>query len=467
MSADSSAAGDRRLPRRSWQGLWRGPFLALALLLIVVLIAGGASRADALGQAVVRGAACLALLAVALAYDRPADRRIGAVGWFLGAAVLLVAIQLVPLPMSFWTALPGRTPFVQALPGEAVWRPLAIVPGAAINTLLSLSVPVAIWLLARRIDNDGYDRLAGLILALVGTSTFLGIVQFSGSGTDNPFVNEALDISGSFANRNHFALFLAIGCLIAPCWAFRLDDRLSWRVPVGGGLMLLFLLMILASGSRAGILLGGLGSIFGAIIAWTARGRRRKALKRSHVVLGAIAAVGIVAGLVTVSVQADRARSVTRAMSLQVDEDMRVRAAPLVVDMTRSYFPTGAGFGGFDPLFRMRETFDLLKSTYFNRAHNDLLEVILEGGAAALILLLAAIGWWAVATRQAWRQSMSHRVAEARLGSATLLLVFLSSVVDYPVRTPMMAAIVVLAALWLQRGTASGQSALPRQGRHL
>jgi hypothetical protein len=26
-------------------------------------------------------------------------------------------------------------------------------------------------------------------------------------------------VSGTFANRNHFALFMAIGCVLAPAWA--------------------------------------------------------------------------------------------------------------------------------------------------------------------------------------------------------------------------------------------------------
>jgi hypothetical protein len=35
------------------------------------------------------------------------------------------------------------------------------------------------------------------------------------------------------------------------------------------------------------------------------------------------------------------------------------------------------------------------------------------------------------------------------LGSVMLLLVFGASIIDYPARTPMMMAVIVIAAIWL------------------
>src|SRR4051794_23738028 len=83
-------------------------FVLLCLLLCVLWLAVGASRADAPGQAVVQGAAWLLLIFAILFGDRPSFRDTKPVLFLLAAAVLLVLLQLVPLPPEFWQALPGR-----------------------------------------------------------------------------------------------------------------------------------------------------------------------------------------------------------------------------------------------------------------------------------------------------------------------------------------------------------------------
>src|SRR3546814_14561816 len=48
--------------------------------------------------------------------------------------------------------------------------------------------------------------------------------------------------------------------------------------------------------------------------------------------------------------------------------------------------------------------------TYFNHAHNDFLEIVLDGGLPALLLMLVAIGWYGMASMRAWRGSGRHSV---------------------------------------------------------
>ena len=115
-------------------------------------------------------------------------------------------------------------------------------------------------------------------------------------------------------------------------------------------------------------------------------------------------------------------------------------------------FQRGTGFGTFDPVYRMGEPDALLQTVYFNHAHNDWLEVILDGGIASIIMLAAALGWAALASVKAWRQSDTG-AALALTGAVTLLLVLLASIPDYPARTPMIMAIVVIAGVWLHSGS--------------
>jgi hypothetical protein len=180
------------------------------------------------------------------------------------------------------------------------------------------------------------------------------------------------------------------------------------------------------------------------------------------------AIVGAVAILVLISVAADRAQSINRAFAVDVAQDMRARGLPTVLAMIREYLPAGSGLGGFDPIFRINEPFALLKPTFFNHAHNDYLEVVLDAGVPGLLLLLMALGWWAIASLRVWRSPSGTRQMLPRLGSAMLLLVLIASAFDYPARTPLMMALIVVAATWLDSRTdeRSG-SALPKTGQHL
>lgn len=128
---------------------------------------------------------------------------------------------------------------------------------------------------------------------------------------------------------------------------------------------------------------------------------------------------------------------------------MRSRGLPTVLSMIRTYFPAGTGMGSFDPMFRLHEPFILLKPSYFNHAHNDWLEIALDAGVPGMLVLLVAMGWWVWASVAAWRAEPSSGRERARLGSSLLLLVMVASAFDYPARTPMIMAMVAVAAAWL------------------
>src|SRR3546814_1928629 len=120
------------------------------------------------------------------------------------------------------------------------------------------------------------------------------------------------------------------------------------------------------------------------------------------------AIIGVVVLFVLVSIAADSAESIRRAFEINAGQDMRARGLSTVLSMIAAYFPAGAGFGGFDPIFRLHEPFRLLKPTYFNHAHNDFLEVVLDGGLPAALLLLVAIGWYAIASMRDRKRPRLH-----------------------------------------------------------
>lgn len=434
-------------PRR-----WSAASTLLLLLLSALWIAGGASRPDVMGQIVSRAAAWLMLVSAILCGLRPGMSKAGPVAWLLLAAILLVLLQLVPLPPAVWTLLPGREPFLESALGPAPWRPWSIVPWGTINAASSLIVPLVTLYLASALGDEERERLPSILLGMIFLSTLLGLWQFCGFSFSHPLVNDTDgSVSSIFANRNHFALFLAIGCLIAPVWAFSGLQGRYWRAPVAFALVTLFALTILATGSRSGILTGLLAIGMGLAFTWS---DIRKAFRRAPrwvfpVLVAAI--LGILALLVLVSIAADRAESINRAFELDPGEDMRRRGLPTVLAMIGAYFPVGTGFGSFDPVFRIYEPFELLKRTYFNHAHNDFLEILLDGGLPALLLLLVALGWYIWASIRAWRAGPAYD-GLGRLGSGMILLILVASVFDYPARTPIFMAIIVIAAIWLGQG---------------
>lgn len=440
---------------RSTSGL--KPSISFALvcgMLVVLWVAGGASRSDALGQIVVRAGAWVSLILLSLLGERPLLDRARPVLILLLATIALPLLQLIPLPPLIWQTLPGRERFADVAPlvGRPLpWRPLAIVPGTAINAMSSLVVPLAMLLITAGLNDRERSRLPGLMLILVIASMLLGLAQFSGMGFNNPLINETVGrVSGNFANPNHFALFMAIGCILVPAWA--LDDarRINWRIPVALGLLLLLTLTTLASGSRAGMLLGSVGLCLGLYLQQSAIRRLTRGYPRWALPLLIVTVLGLIVTFAFISFSVDRAQSLNRLLEVESGQDMRVRGFPVVIAMIKEYFPIGAGMGGFDPLFRLHEPFSLLKILYFNHAHNDFIEIVLDAGFAGLVLLLAACGWWALRGIRVWVTERDlPESSEGRLGWAILLLMLGASVVDYPARTPLMMAIIVFAAMLL------------------
>lgn len=441
------------------------PLVSLAIFLALLLVAGGASRADVTGQVVVRAGAWCAIVAMMLFGPRPSWRDASPVQWFLVATAVLILLHLVPLPPALWQALPGHRPLMEAdaLAGQGqLWRPLSIVPSATWNALWSLAVPAAVMMLWTGMQEEERACLPGLLTIVIALSALAGLMQLSGSGFDNPFINEtAWDVRGTLANRNHFAVLLALGCLIVPVWGLADRRRRGWREAAVVGLLLIFVLLILATGSRAGLLVGLIALAFLPLLA----GRWFRHAPR-WLLPAAIAALVVV---VVVALVAGRAMSVDRAFAIDPAQDMRTRSFSSVMSMIASYLPFGSGIGAFEPAFRMIEPFAMLKPTFFNHAHNDFLELALTAGLPGLLLLFVAVVWLIAAAVRVWRASPSSRtVVRARLGSAMLLVVLVASLFDYPARSPLMMAILMLAALWLGSGQRATRTVgLPDAGLHL
>lgn len=422
----------------------------LAAFLVILWFVGGSSRADVSGQAIVRLCAWGIVIGAIFALPRLEWRTVKEPLVLFVTVTFLVVFQLVPLPPSIWTALPGRAIFAEAalLAGaDQPWRPLSISPSGTSNALSSLIVPATVLLLAANLSKEHHWRIAILILSLVVGGAIVGVLQFSGSRFENPFINSGFHpVSGNFANRNHFALFLAIGCALALSWAFR-RGAVRWRAMAALGLVALFVLMILASGSRSGVIVGVLGLALAGMAVRLRLIELLRALPRNMSALLAASGICVLAGLIWLSVSLGRATSVQRGATLDSAEDLRWEIWPVVLDITQRYFPMGTGFGTFAPIFRVSEPDSLLQNRYINLAHNDWMQIVLEGGILGGIVSGIALFWFIRRSLQAWSSGSSLMLA--KVGSIVIALILAASVTDYPSRTPMVMAVLTIAAVWL------------------
>jgi O-antigen ligase len=168
------------------------------------------------------------------------------------------------------------------------------------------------------------------------------------------------------------------------------------------------------------------------------------------------AAIGI-AGLlfavtVWLSVSSGRAASIDRAMAGDLGGDARTELWAVVSDMVWRYAPMGTGFGTFDPAFRMSEPDAMLRPQYFNQAHNDFLQTVLEGGILGAVLLAAAVVWIVSRGIKIWAHAKKADAASTglgKLGLVAMVLIMAASMTDYPARTPMVMALIALAGIWL------------------
>lgn len=444
-------------------------FLSLSAtpaLLVACFLLGGSSRADQPAQMVIRVIAIL-FIAAALLYAKPATlREVRAPLLFLTGLLVIMLAQLVPLPPVIWRSLAGQAVAVRGieLVGlQDAWRPLSLIPFLTVNSALATLPGFALLLLLGHAPPGQYRRLVSFFAILALLSGVLGLVQIS-SGQFYMYgsANRGGAV-GFFANRNHQAAMLA--CLI-PTMAVLAVHGAS-RVPIGlrltiaTALTLFVMPLIFITGSRTGLLLllvacvGAFLLIRYAKISLRDTYRRLPASQRTTARAIVIAAVVALIIMVIMLIVSGRAVAINRVFEQDVEADSRLRLFTTMTNMVREYFPFGAGFGTFATIFKIDEPTWFLKPSYFNHAHNDVLEVMIEGGVLSVGLLLVFALWWSITTIRLWRAGMSRDVmlSLGRLGSVQTLILVLASVVDYPLRTPLGQVLFLLAVAMMARAS--------------
>jgi O-antigen ligase len=425
---------------------------ALVLFFIAAIVLGGAS-ADASLHTLVLQSLCLGFLAFALvrfrwhgamAGDRPAL-------WLVLFFLAVVLVQIVPLPESLWSALPGRTTMVAAL-GQlglrSSWLPLSVDPQGTITSIQSILVIGAVVLLGGRSPEPPARQASVAICALAILSILLGAAQIR-AGTDSAlylhsYTNWGLAV-GFFANANHLANLLLISLplaavLVATARDKRLDLQLRAVILAGYSLCVAGGIYLTSSNAGLALWLPVTGASFLLLF---------PALRPS--LAGWLGSALLVVSLVALAAWQTGLMPIVFRDNLADAPGSRLTMAHTTWAAIKAFWPVGSGLGTFDQVYPLFEDQAAVTAVYANHAHNDYLELVLELGAAGILFVIGCLAWWGVRTVAAWRAS-GPDAHWRRAASIVLGIVIVHSLVDYPLRTPAILAITTFFALVLATG---------------
>lgn len=425
---------------------WSIQLVVLGLFLTLAFATGGSSRYDNPQLLALRPLAILAAGFALVTFTAQHWRAYRPL-WLLSASVVLVPVlHLVPLPPDIWQALPGRDIVVEigTIAGlNDLWRPLTMFPEGTWNALYALSVPAAVLLLGAQLNERDLMRLLVWIIALGVISGMIGVMQAAGS--DLRFYRISTAAGGLFANRNHQAALLA--CLFPMLAAWAIAGSHSGKATrakhlAAGAMALTLVPLILVTGSRMGLALAGLAFIYSSLMLLRHRHGREfsRRAKVAQVAAGSLAVAGVIAATFVMS------RDVAFDRLGDASSEARWPIWGTIIDFLPEYLPWGSGVGSFVPVYQIHERDGMLLPTYVNQAHNDWLDLVLTAGIPGVLIAFAALAMLALAVRGAW--SASGTIGHLRrAGLGIILVLAFASLSDYPVRTPILSAVLAVAAI--------------------
>lgn len=383
------------------------------------------------------------------------------------AIVTLTVLHLVPLPPSLWHALPGREPIAEIdrlIDLQDLWRPITLDPQATRNALMALATPCAVLVLGIQLDAREREALLTFLLGIGALTAIWGLLQLMGNPRGPLYLYSATSYGspvGLFANRNHQGVFLASLIPLLYCWtqlaegSWRdLGTSKGWRSSMAVAGILLLVPLVLINGSRAGLLtlVFSICATMPVLSLVSSTMRRRRGQRSSFARVAPVATgIVVVAGLALVTIGLGRDQAFERLVGSDALAGLRADLLPATWKIAAENFPWGTGVGSFDDVYRMYEADGLLMPEYINHAHNDFLELLLTGGlAAALIMIFATVVYvvraWSI-MRDGFAEIRTNIWSVAALIALTVL--FIASLIDYPLRTPAMASYAVLLAIWI------------------
>jgi hypothetical protein len=431
------------------------PAFAIAAVLAGAILFGGGGAEGPLDNGIILAAAALLLFGLFAGHwsgARPLPPSAIVPAALVVGFLLIGTAQLVPLPPGIWRAQPGRELAISALQlvraGDG-WRPLSLDPEATRRSVTAMLLPAAMIFAAVGSTRRETVLLLHTMIGCAVVSSILGALQLA---LGYPSWLTYYDggnfgaAAGVFANVNHHAALLLVAILCVGI-AIRLNRSAAdqgsradiRRFDATWLLIPFFLVVVFATGSRAGLLLLAFAVPVSVVIGLGGTSVR--------LLVAVLAGGGFIASVLAEVSPAGN--SLPLGQSFLFSGDRRYAILPDVLFTLKQFWPAGSGFGTFVQVFGLNENLDIAGAEFVNHAHNDLLELLIESGVAGLIWLVVAVGATlirAVIVQLRDRRGGSGQSALVWGGVFILALLGLHSTVDYPLRSQAIAAVAGVAA---------------------
>jgi O-antigen ligase len=441
--------------------------LCFLLLLVAGLLGGGqGGLGDTLAQLL-----SLALAAVMVWMASRDELRMRAARWVPWLVLLPLALpllQLLPLPGWLLDGGPARHELALQLSVLNLGLPgrISLDPAATEAALWHMAPALVLFLAVLTRSGRTQRWLLVALFALAIAGVLLGMAQeAAGTGELRMYERTNRDQAvGLFANRNHFAGMLAMLLPVAIGWvawavAERLEQRRMSPAAIVAGVLVIVMLVvgIALSRSRAGLLLALVDVVATAPLLLALN--RQKGARRFLLIVGGICAL--------FTVQFSLLGAVPRLMNSGL-EDGRWSYARTTLTAARAYLPWGSGLGTFRNAYQPFEARAEPTRYIINHAHDDYLELALEGGIPALVLLALGLGAWAWRGLQLVRRSPNDS-PDAALASLMRRCAWLGasmgllhSAMDFPLRTTAAMSVFAVLAAVAFCGSGEGRRRKPR-----
>ena len=326
-------------------------------------------------------------------------------------------------------------------PGGAPWHALSQDPQATLQSAFMLLPAAGMLVVGLMLDRAALRGLLLLVLALAALSWALGWLQMiAGLDSSLYFYGDQRELVslGLFSNRNHQADLLCLGALSAGIALYFLapgrEGIGQYRLALTCGAVVLFGAGVAATGSRTGGILFVPVAVIAIALSLAEQRSGRRAWRRAPLVaLAAIATIALGWQLI--------GQPLAR---LGASDDLRYAIWPDAWYLARSLWPAGGGFGTFVLSYQQVESLGRVTPLLINAAHDDYLQLLIEGGVAALAIMLGFFAWLGVQARRIARAPGGRAGWFALAGVASLLI---HSTVDYPLRSEALSAVFVLLCL--------------------
>ncbi|RWF79164.1 MAG: O-antigen ligase family protein [Mesorhizobium sp.] len=384
----------------------------LGSVLFISLLIGGGTASGLYTDTLIEVAAIITAAAV---FSQTSGQRIPyTILWLLIFAVALVILQIVPLPAAIFNGLRPEPLLANSwLAGQSGFRFVSVGVGRTIECLLYLVASAVFFLSVLRLRTEQVQGLLPFFFMGVICNGLAGAIQYSLS--DDIAIEGLLPFTinaGLFANQNHFAALLFVSIPFVVYYGLFRGHLLSGSL----GLVSL-LLLLLAAGSRAGVLIGLAITVL-SVVFLSARSR--------------VSGLSILAIFIGLSVYTIGAW--TRIDAEVVDPAFgRGEFARTTIEGIKENLATGVGFGNFQKAYQVYEKEGMIFKQYVNHAHNDYLEIAFEGGVIAILLMM----FYFILLLAGLVRIRRDPLQKAAFLSVSFLLIH--SLVDYPLRTEALA----------------------------